>query len=724
MRFIVAATDRALRAGLGTDGLLDPEVRLLDPACGTGTFPVTAIAVAAERAAGRYGDGTMVAAEVLNLAQRMHAFELLVGPYTIAHYRMLREIAAHHVVPTERLPIYLTDTLSASSEIALVPNPLNFLGTPMVQERRDADAVKSGRPILTILGNPPYRRLKRGEVETLVGRWMNALWEDLKQPVREAGFGRSLNPFPDLYVAFWRWALWRLFEAPGAERRGVVSYITNRGFLAGRAFGGLRQMLRQRFDAIEIVDLRGDNRGALPAGAETDENVFDIETGVCVLTAWAGGGKAEGAEAEVRYADAWDHGAFRRSEKLDLLRQAAADPARVRFAALPGTGMDRLKPAGFAGRNWPALDEVLTFRSNGIVTYRDDFAYALTREAMTERITSFLRLPPDRAAEAFKETTLSKVGPALLVPFDSELIQTAAYRPLDRRWIYNSDAYVDRTRPILQAAWGAANLCLFAPEDGTGRGPAVWCHADKPDQHAFRGSYGGWVFPLRRHAGGADASFLHPALLAGLGAAYGTPPGQLDVFDAILALLSATSYTTRFAADLEDDFAHIPLPASPDLFAQAAGLGAEIRALQGFVRPPRAEFRAAGIRGTATGVTLDVPPPARAFRADGRGAGAVLLQADGSLLLTDVPEPVWKFEVSGYRVLYRWLVARSGEALDQALLRAMLDVVGRLTELVQLYAEADSILLQAIDSPLTRADLGLPRPQPGRRQPIDQDAAA
>ncbi len=294
-----------------------------------------------------------------------------------------------------------------------------------------------------------------------------------------------------------------------------------------------------------------------------------------------------------------------------------------------------------------------------------------------------------------------------------------AYRPLDQRWLYNKVGYIDRLRPELQAAWGTANVCLIAPEDGAGHGPAVWCHGAKPDQHAFRGSYGGWVFPLRRHAGGAEASYLHPAVIAGLGSIYGTPPGPLDVFDAILALLSATSYTTRFAADLEDDFPHVPLPVASDLFARLAALGAEIRAVQSFARDPLPAFRTARIRGTATGVTLAVPPPARAFRADGRGGGAVLLQPDASLLLTEVPERVWNFEVSGYKVLYRWLAARTGEALDQPLLRAALDLAARLAELVQRCDEADILLPQAIDSPLTRTDLGLPPATPGRHAAPD-----
>ena len=714
VQFIVSATDTALRDGLGSDGLLDPDVVLLDPATGTGTFPVATLHKVAAMAEDRYGAG-MVPAEILSLSHRLYAFELLVGPYTIAHYRMLREIASHHVIPVERLPIFLTDTLSPSASQAMVPNRLDFIGAPVEDERRAADAVKSGRPILAIFGNPPYRRLKRGEVATLVGPWMNDLWEDLKRPVRDAGFGRSLNPFPDLYIAFWRWALWRLFEAPGAAGRGVVSFVTNRGFLAGRAFGGLRQMLRERFDRIEIVDLRGDNRGALPVGADTDENVFHIETGVCVTTAWSTGSREGKPPAEVRYVDCWTEGAYRRTEKLALLTTWAADPPSVPFRALLGEGMDRLKPTGFAGQNWPALDEVLLFRSNGIVTYRDDFSYATTRVSLEDRIRMFLRTAPERAAEVFKESAGSKVGPAHSTPFDTAAVQAAGYRPFDQRLIYNKTGYVDRPRPALQAAWGLANLCLIAPEDGAGRGPAVWCHGALPDQHAFRGSYGGWVFPLHRHAGGDGASFIHPNAINGLEGVFATPQEPQTIFDAILALLSASSYTTRFAADLEDDFPHIPFPSDAGVFREAAAIGATIRGLQTFSALPAPAYRTARLTGTASGLTLAVPSPSRAFLPDGTGNGAVLLLADRSLRISGVTERTWNFEVSGYRVLYRWLAAREGEALDTALLRGILDLVWRVTELYHLCDAADSVLAKAVAGSLSRSDLGLPSPTPGRR---------
>jgi predicted helicase len=39
-----------------------------------------------------------------------------------------------------------------------------------------------------------------------------------------------------------------------------VAFISNRTFLAGKPYAGLRKMLRERFDRIEIIDLRGDVR--------------------------------------------------------------------------------------------------------------------------------------------------------------------------------------------------------------------------------------------------------------------------------------------------------------------------------------------------------------------------------------------------------------------------------------------------------------------------------
>ncbi len=719
VKLMVAETDRALRDNLGTNGLLDADVRLLDPACGTGTFLIGAADKAATDAEAQFGPG-MVGAMMSAFAQRMYGFELLVGPYAVAHYRMAREVL-NRGGGIDHIPIYLTDTLAPPAGAAGVNTHLAILSAPLVQERQSADRVKDGQPILAIIGNPPYKRLKKGEVARLVGRTMSERWEDLKRPVRDAGFGLSLNAFPDLCIAFYRWSLWRLFEADHALGRGTLTFITNRTFLTATGYGGLRQMLRRRFDTIRIIDLRGENRGALPATVDRDENVFKIEVGVCILIASASGNKAADVEATVDYADAWAERAFTRRDKLDLATAASIDPARLTYRRIDDTGLGRFKPRGFLDRDWPSVAEVFTYKSNGIVTYRDDFSYATTRVKMQDRMLAWRQLDAVDAVREFKETRDRKAGPALAIPYREAAIEQTSYRPLDRRFLYNEREFVDFPKAELQAIWGQSNAALMVLPSGTGAGPAIWAHSLKPDQHAFRGSYGGWIFPLHNPAE-ADAHFIDAGVMAGLAEAFGAMPDPQAVFDSILALLSARSYSTVFAHDLEDDFPHIPFPAARDDFAEAARIGARIRAIEGFTVAPDAAYCTARLEGTGIGLTLNVPTPRRAWTGDA-DHGTVSLTPDAALRITGVPEAVWTFAVSGYPLLYKWLKGRTGQSLHgesgAALLQEALDIVWRLTELNALFDAADAVLTRVLDNSLVRDELNL---APRAGAPADEDA--
>lgn len=705
VRMMVAEVERILQGRFRTNGLLDENVNLLDPACGTGTFLLSATSLAAERAAQEYGSAA-AAAEVAAFAQRVHAFELLVGPYTVAHYRMQREVSRRGG-RSDRLPIFLTDTLApAASEAGVQPN-MAFLSAPLIAEREAADQVKTDKPILVVMGNPPYKRLRADETTRLVGPFMNRLWNDLKRPVREAGLGRSLNAFPDLYVAFYRWALWRLFEANGASGRGVLAFITNRKFLVGSAFGGLRRMLRRRFDRIRIIDFRGDKRASRPAVIPSDENIFNIEVGVCVLLAEAHGGRDADAEAHVEYADVWRHDAFDRPAKLGLARLACEDPETLTFTETGGRDMEPLIPRGFDGVDWPSLESLFTFRSNGIVTYRDRFAYALSAEGLHHRIEEWLGDPlSSEAREQFKETRDRKAPPAHSTAFDDSAICQVAYRPLDHRFLYNRREFVDFPKPDLQAAWGGPNCALHALDDGTGSGPAIWCHGALPDQHAFSGR-GGWVFPLFDFRGpGPRHSMLH-GTVTGLSGAYGVDLEPQQVFDAILALLSAPDYTVRFAYDLENEFPHVPFPADKDVFLAAARLGKRIRELETFASDPTEDFRWARLDGEPAS-RLAVPARSQAFTANqgsGEAAGQITLVEDRSFVISGVSEAAWNFSVSGYPVLHRWLRARAGRRVDAALQREILDVAARIEELLHRFREADPLLDEAIRQALSSDQL-------------------
>lgn len=701
VQLIVAETDIALRRHLAKDGLINPDVELLDPACGTGTFLIAAANKVAKLAGDHFGPGA-VPAEIAAFSKRMNGFELLVGPYTVAHYRMMRAIAGHGG-GMDRLPIFLADTLAAPAQEAIMPN-LDFLSRPMVAEREAADSIKTQAPILVVLGNPPYKRLKKGEVRRLVGRDMMLRWDDLKKPVRDAGQGRSLNAFPDLYIAFWRWALWRIFEAPSATGRGIVAYITNRNFLTGTGFGGLRKMLRERFDHMRIIDFRGDNRAALPATIEKDENIFNIETGVCVLVGIADG-TGGGNEATVEYADVWKDGAAKRTEKKKLAQEIALDSTRINYSPVPGSGMDILRPHGFLAQDWPSIAELFRYRSNGIVSYRDPFAYATSEAMLANRIQNWLNEPPDAAATQFRNTARNNAGDALTVPFDADTIMRVSYRPLDVRYLYAHPNYVDRLREDLQSTWGKQNVGLILRNDGTGRGPAVWCHGHIPDQHSFMGSGGGWIFPFSDSA--AKEHNFHSGLVAGLAEAYGREITLQALFDCVIALLSASTYTTRFASDLEDEFPHIPFPAEPELFSAAAETGARIRGIETFSQDPEERFRTARIDGTAAEQVLDVPTPKYAYTGP-RDNRRLALRSDRTLFVNNVSQNAWDFVVSSNaRVLYRWLNARNGRELNAALQREILDVIARIEELLYLFEECNNVLERALEATLTRVQIGL-----------------
>ncbi len=700
VRYIVGALDRRLRENLHTQGLCDPRVTILDPATGTGTF-LLGIAERVWAQEAEAGEG-MAALALQGLARRMFGFELLVGPYAVAHYRLHHALrrprgageGPENPLDLPRLGVYLADTL-AEPGAAAPAGPLGFVAAGIADERHEANRIKTEQPILAIIGNPPYRRLREGENETLVGHWLDRIWNDLKSPVSDAGHGNQLNTFPELSVAFWRWAIWKLFEAQNAPGRGVVAFITNRKFLTGWPYAGLRKMMRERFDRIEIVDLRGDVRLGEPAGVDGDQGVFDIQVGTAITVAVADGSKAHGKPAEVYYHDSWTEGFFSRRAKFDWLGRGADAGMLPNAVPVERALLDNMRPEPFQNGEWISLNACFNFRLSGVQTKRDDFVYSPVREVLIERLGEFRLMADAAAQEAFPSTSARPWNVARAQPLDERLIRRIAYRPLDCRWLYNNLHFIDRRRPDLQEVWGDDNACLYALPGGTGAGPAVWCHWLLPDYHAFRGSYGGYAFPLYDRRPRVNGSNLSSGLIESLSAAYGQPIAPEDVFDAMLCLLSARSYTRRFAEDLEDVFPHVPFPARHAVFEDAVRIGREIRGIETFAREPH-----------EAGFARVVTQPSGAVAPVDYADASIALCADGTGRVSGIPEAVWSFSVSGYRVLPRWIELRIGLPADLNFVRELRDICLRIAELIDRFAAADIVLEATLRETLPREALG------------------
>ena len=154
---------------------------------------------------------------------------------------------------------------------------------------------KRDRRITVAIGNPPYDRVTSG-----TGGWVehgdgeDALFDDVIGPAQEQGviFSAQASLY-NLYVYFWRWAIWKAFQQDPGDQ-AIISFITASSWLTGPAFVGLRDLARRTASEIWVMDLGGEGRGA-----RQEENVFDIQTPVAIVTLVRTGKAAR--EASVYY---------------------------------------------------------------------------------------------------------------------------------------------------------------------------------------------------------------------------------------------------------------------------------------------------------------------------------------------------------------------------------------------------------------------------------------
>ena len=240
-------------------GFADSAVVTLDPAAGTGTFPLAVIDKAVERGLARRGEAGEEQAAV-NLGRNLFAFELLPGPYSVAHLRLtqrLRRLSAERVAEAR---VILTDTLESPLD---EPSAAELFGDAEVlaAEQERARTVKLDQRVTVVIGNPPYRRVARDIRGRGSGGWVidgvvpgrsdetQSLFDDILDVAREHTIFSHHASLYNLYVYFWRWAIWKAFEAHG-DGPGIVSFITASSWLHGPGFVGLRQLVRQTCDEV------------------------------------------------------------------------------------------------------------------------------------------------------------------------------------------------------------------------------------------------------------------------------------------------------------------------------------------------------------------------------------------------------------------------------------------------------------------------------------------
>lgn len=715
-------------------GFAGDEVTVLDPAAGTGSYPLAVIEAAA-RSAANLGPGA-VSAAVSSLAERLHAFELLVGPYSVAHLRLTEAIRGHGgTPPQDGVRVYLTDTL-ASPDVE--PPVLGAVLDPLVAEQQRARKMKSATPVVVCLGNPPYDREAQEEDRPAPrkggGRFgdpdqTRPILRDFLDPLSAAGLGEHAKNLYNDYVYFWRWAMWKTFERhpnDTARTGGIVTFISAASYLVGPAFAFMRKRLRDLCDDLYIIDLGGYALSTRPT-----ENVFAIRTPVAIAIAVRDPGMGQRA-GRVWYAD-WSAGA--KESKLTRLA-SLKHLAEIDWRRGPTGPTDPFIPQSEGDyATWPLLGDLFPWRHSGVQLKRT-WPVAPSPEALEAR---WRRLAESQDAATLREAfagpreRLSVVPPPLLEGYarrspladllspeddkraaareHGEIVRYEA-RSFDRQWVIRDERLGDRIRPVLWRILGPRQLFLCTlMTNPLSDGPGVTiATSSPPDMHYFRGSLGGAdIMPLYRDASATRANVTE-GLLEILRLNLRRDVSAEDLFAYTVGVMGTAAYTARFEAELGVVGPRLPITRDPALFAQLTEHGRRLIFLQS--RGDRFARLGWSLPTTRAQITSSIPTSPEDCPRDAHYDAEERSLRIGSGEIAPIEPEVWGFSVSGYLVVQEWIGWRLGgrrpgharSPLDKlrplrwdfAVQRELLELIGIVEEILFTLTPSCAALLEAV----------------------------
>jgi predicted helicase len=670
--YIVRSIHSILKTHFGlSDGLASPEVKLLDPAGGTLTFPAAAIQLAAKEYITKYGEGGLHHWIKNHILPDFYAFELMMAPYAIGHLKMgfILDELGYSLADDERFKLYLTNTLEME-EIKQISIP----GVSSLSEESHlAGKVKKEQPILVILGNPPY-----SGISSNVNEWTEKLLkEDIDgcqsyYKVDNEPLGEK-NPkwLQDDYVKFLRFAQWKIQKSGF----GIVGMITNHGYLDNPTFRGMRQSLMKTFDEIYILDLHGNSlkKEKTPNGGK-DENVFDIRQGVAIALFVR---NKEKKESFVYHADLYGL----RQEKYDWLDKNEF----LKENYLP---VKPQAPYYFLGKHdtetikkyldWKKIVEIFPLNGVGMTTARDNFVIDFDRFTLENRIRLFKNSKyDDEELHSFfqinkkKGWNIRKAWEMLQSISDIELkkyILPIAYRPFCYRYIFWHDSVVWRTVRRVMRHMLEDNIGLITARSNKSSDMDHFFITDimmetkcgeRTTQSAIFPLY---IYPdeknidLFDHTQTKKEPNIPPFIFEKLSKSYERKPTPEEILYYIYGIFYSNIYREIYAEFLKIDFPRVPFTSDYDLFIEMGKLGKELTDLHllksSELDSPVSKYQGSGDNDRIEKIT---------YKEDEQR-----IYINKEKYFEGITPEVWNYHIGGYQVLHKYLKERKDRMIDDA----------------------------------------------------------
>jgi len=653
VQFIVRSVDYLLEKEFGlTDGLASTtktkdgvhKVQILDPAVGTGTFISDVIGKIYKRVIKGGQEGRWPGYVHYNLLPRLHGFELMMAPYTIAHLKLsmaLEKTGFHTFYETRegksRLGIYLTNSLEEAPVQEGLFTAFGFAES-IAQESKEAAKIKTEKPIMVVLGNPPYSVSSSNK-----GKWITEQIKVYKENLNE----RNIQPLSDDYIKFIRFAE-HFIEKNGS---GIVAMITNNSFLSGRIHRQMRKHLLETFNSIYILNLHGNSR---IGGLKSDENVFDIQQGVSINIFIRNDVNKKLGSAY--YAELLGN----REEKFKSLSDNSIDSIKWQNLNL-SEPYYYLVPKDFKNEGEYnkgfSVVELFIQHSSGATSARDNLLIKHTKGEVNKLRSYFEQKNDEEIGSIYgvdkKQVTSVRSDLANAVGDSTEIL----YRPFDvRQTIYSlkSEGVFSRPRSEIMIHMLKDNTGFIAKQ-GLDQKGSPFCFVSRHiiDRRSWTrpGMLGAeQLFPLYIYqADGSKIPNVDEEIVAHLEKTVGKTTPE-DILDYVYAVLHSQKYSEKYEEFLKIDFPRVPYPKDKKQFQSLVKLGGKLRELHLFDSPKLNKF-----------ITT--------YPEGGDDMVEKIEYKDGKVFINPtqyfgkVPKVAWNFWIGGYQPAQKWLKDRKGREL-------------------------------------------------------------
>ena len=559
--------------------LTEPNVHILDPFVGTGTF-IT-----------RLLQSGLIRKEDMErkYLNEIHCNEIVLLAYYIADVNI--ESVFHDITHRESyLPysgICLTDTFQ------LAEKKHNELFTEFFRDNSKRVKKQMATHVRVIVGNPPYsigQKSANDNAQNLSYPYLDNRVSETYAARSSATLSKSLY---DSYVKAFRWASDRIPKDAG----GVVAFISNGAWLDGAGQDGMRRCFEEEFTSIYVLNLRGNQRTSGELSRKEGGKIFGSGSRTPIaITFLVKNPTKKGEKATIHYHDIGDY--LTRDQKLKMVK----DFRSIASQKLEWQVITPNKKADWINQRDGVFDSLITlapekkFSMNaqsvfstyaiGVATNRDAWVSGFSREKVASNMQSMIDFynqhidtntySEDKTKISWTRALKNDFAKALKYEFDETTFVKATYRPFTKQHLYYHRPFIEcpglwqRIYPTAQhnnvviAVSGVGQQKPFSPfitdsisdlqvVDKAQYFPLYWYEENKNPQATLfdeaetnryirRDGITDWILQeVRNRYGGSRAITKE------------------HIFYYVYSLLHSLQYRERFADDLKKSLPRIPI---------------------------------------------------------------------------------------------------------------------------------------------------------------------